>query len=136
MNQKKYEKTNFLMKRIKNNPTMSTKEINIITQLKELHGLRRQYFINKFNNELEKNKAINLKLIDDHIRQLENELRNKKGSRTFTYENKFVELLTLLTQLLTKNNSKKLKDDINQILKELYNSKQITKQVYNTLNRT
>ena len=126
----------FLMKRIKNNPTMSTKEINIITQLKELHGLRRQYFINKFNNELEKNKAINLKLIDDHIRQLENELRNKKGSRTFTYENKFVELLTLLTQLLTKNNSKKLKDDINQILKELYNSKQITKQVYNTLNRT
>ena len=126
----------FLMKRIKNNPTMSTKEINIITQLKELHGLRRQYFINKFNNELEKNKAINLKLIDDHIRQLENELRNKKGSRTFTYENKFVKLLTLLTQLLTKNNSKKLKDDINQILKELYNSKQITKQVYNTLNRT
>ena len=115
---------------------MSTKEINIITQLKELHGLRRQYFINKFNNELEKNKAINLKLIDDHIRQLENELRNKKGSRTFTYENKFVKLLTLLTQLLTKNNSKKLKDDINQILKELYNSKQITKQVYNTLNRT
>ena len=56
---KEYEKIKFLDEKIKNNPTMSTKEINIITQLKELHGLRRQYFINKFNNELEKNKAIN-----------------------------------------------------------------------------
>ena len=54
----------------------------------------------------------------------------------FTYQNKFVKLLTLLMQLLTKNNSKKLKDDINQILKELYNSKQITKQVYNILNKS
>ena len=70
-------------------------------------------------------------------------------------QNKFVKLLTLLTQLLTKNtaepsslersalersalarNSKKFKDDINQILKELYDSKQITKQVYNMLNKS
>ena len=49
------------------------------------------------------------------------EFKNQKGSGTFTYQNKIVTLLTLLTQLLTKNNSKKLKDDINQILKELYN---------------
>ena len=90
---------------------MSTKERNIITRLKELHGLRRQYFVNKLNNELKRNKAINLKLIDHHIRQLENELRNQKGSSTFTYQNKLVKLLTLLTQLLTKNNSKKLKDN-------------------------
>ena len=54
----------------------------------------------------------------------------------FTYQNKFVKLLALLTQLFTKNNSKKLKDDINQILKELNNSKQITKQVYNMLNKS
>ena len=54
----------------------------------------------------------------------------------FAYQNKFVKLLTLLTQLLTKNYSKKLKDDINQILKELYNSKQMTKQVYNILNKS
>ena len=45
-------------------------------------------------------------------------------------------LLALLMQLLTKNNSKKFKDDINQILKELYHSKQITKQVYNILNKS
>ena len=54
----------------------------------------------------------------------------------FTDQNKFVKLLTLLTQLLTKNNFKKVKDDINQKLEELYNSKQITKQVYNILNRS
>ena len=50
-----------------------------------------------------------------------------------------VKLLTLLTQLFAKNtacNSKKLKDDINQMLKELYNSKQITKQAYNMLNKS
>ena len=48
-------------------------------------------------------------------------------------------MLTLLTQLFAKNtahNSKKLKDDINQMLKELYNSKQITKQVYSMLNKS
>ena len=44
--------------------------------------------------------------------------RNQKGSGMFTYQNKFV------------------KDDINQILKELYDSKQITKQVYNILNKS
>ena len=64
---------------------------------------------------------------------MEDEFRKQQGSSVFKYQNKFLKLLTLLTQLLTKNNSKKLKDDINQILKELYNSKQITRQVYNTL---
>ena len=67
---------------------------------------------------------------------MEDDFRKQQGSSVFTYQNKFVKLLTLLTQLLTKNNSKKPKDDINQILKELYNSKQITRQVYNTLNKT
>ena len=61
------------------------------------------------------------------------EFGNQKGSRMFTYQNKFVKLSTLLMQLLTKN---KLKDDINQILKELNNSEQITKQVYNILNKS
>ena len=76
------------------------------------------------------------KKIDDQIHKLEDEIRDQKGSGTFTYQNKFVKLLTLLTQLLTKNNSKKYKGDINQILKELYNSKQVTKQVYNILNKS
>ena len=125
----------YLDKIIKENPKMSNKKIDIINKLKMLS--RRDYFKDKFYNP--KSKKSNLRPLDNQIRKLEDEFRDQKGSRTFTYQNKFVKLLTLLTQLLTKNterNSKKLKDDINQILKELYDSKQITKQVYNILNKS
>ena len=94
--------------------------------------MRTNYFKVRPNDP--KGSKADLKLLDDEIRKLEDEFRNQKGSGTFTYQNKFVKLLVLLTQLLTKNNSKRLKDDINQILQELYNSKQITKQLYNILN--
>ena len=113
---------------------MSNKKLDIINQLKMLYAIRKNYFKIKINDP--KSKTPNLRSLDDQIRKLEDEFRDQKGSGTFTYQNKFVKLLTLLTQLLTKNNSKKLKDDINQILKELYNSKQITKQVYNMLNKS
>ena len=124
----------YLDKIIKENPKMSTKKIDIINQLKLLYTFRKDYFKIKINDP--KSKTPNLRSLDDQIHKLEDEFRDQKGSGTFTYQNKFVKLLTLLTQLLTKNNSKKLKDDINQILKELYNSKQITKQVYNILNKS
>ena len=113
---------------------MSNKKIDIINQLKTLYTIRKNYFEIKINDP--KSKTPNLRSLDDQIPELEDEFRDQKGSGTFTYQNKFVKLLTLLTQLLTKNNSKKLQDDINQILKELYNSKQITKQVYNMLNKS
>ena len=113
---------------------MSAKKIDKINQLKSLYVIRRDYFKVKINDP--KSKAPNLRSLDDQIPKLEDEFINQKGSGTFTYQNKFVKLLTLLTQLLTKNNSKKLKDNINRILKELYNSKQITKQVYNILNKS
>ena len=127
----------YLDKIIKENPKMSNKKIDIINKLKMLYTSRRDYFKDKFYNP--KSKKSNLRSLDDQIRKLEDEFRDQKDSGTFTYQNKFVKLLTLLTQLLTKNterNSKKLKDDINQILKELYDSKQITKQVYNILNKS
>ena len=89
--------------------------------MKTLYTIRKSYFKIKLNDP--KSKTPNLRLLNDQIRELEDEFRDQKCSRTFTYQNKFVKLLILLTQLLTKNNSKKLKDDINQILKELYNSK-------------
>ena len=120
-------------KKIRDNPTMSNKEINIITQLKKLYELREKHYIKKFNNEPEKDKFIDIKSIDNNIYQLENELRDQKGSGVFTYQNDFVKLLNLLAQLLTKNNSKRLKDDISQLLKNLYDNKQITNQVYNNL---
>ena len=124
---------NYFDKIIKENPEMSTKKIDIVNQLKSLYTIRKDYFKVKINDP--KSKIPNLKSLHDQIRDLEDKFRDQKGSGTSTYQNKFVKLLTLLTQLLTKNNSKKLKDDINQILKEFYNSKQITKQVYNILNK-
>ena len=112
---------------------MSAKKIDIKNQLKSLYTMRKIFFKIKINDP--KSKIPNLRSLDDNIRKLEDEFREQKGSGTFTYQNKFVKLLKLLTQLLTKNNSKNLKDDISQILKELYNSKQITNQVYNILNK-
>ena len=121
---------------INENPKMLAKKIDILNQLKSLYTLRKGYFEVKIINP--KTKTPNLRSLEDEIRDLEDEFREQKGSGTFTYQNKFVKLLTLLTQLLanTARNSKKLKDDINQMLKELYNSKQITKQVYNMLNKS
>ena len=133
----------YLDKIIKENPKMSDKEKDIISQLKSLYTIRKDYFKFKIYNP--ESKIPDLRSLDDQIRKLEDEFRDQKGSGTFTSQNKFVKLLTLLTQLLTKNtaepsvlarNSKKFKDDINQILKVLYDSKQITKQVYNTLNKS
>ena len=96
--------------------------------------MRKDFFkIKIYNPESE---PPDLRSLDDQMRKLEDEFRDQKGSGTFTSQNKFVKLITLLTQLLTKNNSKKFKDDINQILQELYDSKQITKQVYNILNKS
>ena len=127
----------YLDKIIKENPKMSAKKVDIINQLKSLYTTRKYFFKIKIYNP--ESKPPNLRLLDDQIRKLEDEFRKQKGSGTFTYQNKFVKLLTLLTQLFAKNtahNSKKLKDDINQMLKELYKSKQITKQVYSMLNKS
>ena len=124
----------YLGKIIKENPKMSIKEIDIINQLKSLYTMRKEYFNVQINNP--ESKTLDLRIVDDQIHKLEDEFRDQKDSGTFTSQNKFVKLLTLLTQLLTKNNSKKFKDNINQILKELYDSKQITKQVYNMLNKS
>ena len=124
----------YLDKIIKVNPKMSAKKINIINQLKSLYTIRKDYFKIKIYNP--ESKPPDLRSLHDQIRGLDNKFRDQKGSGTFTLQNKFVKLLTFLTQLLTKNNSKKLKDDINQILKELYDSKQTTKQVYNILNKS
>ena len=106
---------------------MLAKKIDILNQLKLLYAFRKNYFEFKINNP--KTKTPNLRQLDDEMRKLEDEFREQKDSGTFTYQNKFVKLLTLLTELFAKNtarNLKKLKDDINQMLKELYNSKQIT----------
>ena len=124
----------FLDKKIKKDPAMPI-EKKKVNQLKELYKLRETYFTDKFNNRPENNKNINIKSIDHDISKLLDKLRDQEGEGVFTYQNEFVKLLTLLTQLLTKNNSKKIKDEINRTVKKLYNLKQITKEVYNILNK-
>ena len=47
----------------------------------------------------------------------------------------YVDLPILLSKMYTNNNSKELINDINQLVKNLYDNKQITKQVYNILNK-
>ena len=61
----------------------------------------------------------------------------------FTSQKEFAKLLTFLAQLLTNNtaeptarSSKKLISDIEQLINNLYENKQITKQVYNMLNKS
>ena len=103
----------YLDKIIKENPKLSAKKINIINQLKSLYTTGKDFFKIKIYNP--ESKPPDLRSLDDQIHKLEDKSREQKGSGTFTY-NKFVKLLTLLTQLFSKNtahNSKKLKDDIN-----------------------
>ena len=61
----------------------------------------------------------------------------------FTSQNEFAKLLTFLAQLRTNNmaepaarSSKKLISDIEQLINNLYGNKQITKQIYNILNKS
>ena len=44
-------------------------------------------------------------------------------------------LAILLSKIYTNNSSKELINDIKQLVKNLYNNKQITKQVHNILNK-
>ena len=64
---------------------------------------------------------------------------NKDGLNKFGYKKKLGKGLTisalpiLLSKIYTNNSSKELINDIKQLVKNLYKSKQITKQAYNTL---
>ena len=103
--------------------------------------------MNKVDNNLEANENINNILIEKDIRKLEKRLKelSKKGRGVFTSQIEFSKLLTFLAQLLTNNtaepsalarSSKKLISNIEQLINNLYNNKQITKQVYNMLNKS
>ena len=65
--------------------------------------------MNQKKNKIDRHK------IDDNniIGTLQDKLRDQEASGVFTYQNEFIKSLNLLGQLFTKNNSKKLKDDIN-----------------------
>ena len=85
-----------------------------------MHGLRETYYLNKVNNNSKRNKALNIALLNGDINELEKRLRDQEGSGMFTSQKEFVKLLTFLAQLNAGNNSKKFKNDINQLLSQKY----------------
>ena len=128
--QKASEEVKKFNKLINDNLDMSSEKSEIINRLTELYSLRQIYYLNKVTNNSERNKAINIALLNSDINELEKRLKDQEGSGMFTSQKDFAELLTFLAQLHAGNNSKMLKNDINQLLKTLYKSKQISKLVY------
>ena len=120
---------------INDNPDMSSEKSEIINRLIELYSLRRLYYLNNADNNSKANEKIDHVPIGREISELEKRLRDlpKKGSSVFASQKEFAKLLTFLAQLHAGNNSKKLKNSINQLLKALYNSKQISQLVYENL---
>ena len=135
----KYNKT------INDNLDLSSQKSQIINKLIELHSLIKIYNLNKIDNNLKANESINITSIKSDIIKLEKKLKelSKKGWGVFTSQKEFAKLLTFLAQLLINNtaeptarSSKKLISDIEQLINNLYENKQITKQVYNMLNKS
>ena len=117
-------------KMINNNLDMSCEKSEIINKLIELYSLIQIYYLNKIDNNLKANENIDNISIESDIKKLEKRLRElpKKSRGVFTSQKEFAKLLTFLAKLLTNNSSKKLISDIEQLINNLYDNKQITKQ--------
>ena len=115
---KEIEKLNKL---INDNPDMSSEK----SEITELYNLKNLYYLNKIDNNLEKNKEINYKAINSKITDLRLKLIMHKGKG-------YVNLPILLSKL-NVTNSKELISDIKNLLNNLQDTKQITKQVHNNL---
>ena len=115
---KEIEKLNKL---INDNPDMSSEK----REITEFYNLKNLYYLNKIDNNLEKNKEINYKAINSKITDLRLKLIMHKGKG-------YVNLPILLSKL-NVTNSKELISDIKNLLNNLQDTKQITEQVYNNL---
>ena len=125
-------------KMINDNLDMSSEKSEIINKLIELYSLIQIYYLNKIDNNLKANENIDNTSIESDIKKLEKRFRElpKKSGGVFTSQKEFAKLLTFLALLLSNNSSKKLISDIQQLINNLYDNKQITKQVYNMLNKS
>ena len=94
---KEIEKLN---KMIHYNPDMSSEKRKIINELIELYNLKNVYYLNKIDNNLEKNKEINYNAINSKITDLRLKLLMHKGKE-------YVNLPILLSKL-NVTNSKEL----------------------------
>ena len=79
--------------------------------------------MNQIDNSKANEKIDNVSIFSEIVK-LEKRLRelHQVGSGMFTSQKEFTKLLTFLAQLYPGNNSKKLKNNTNQLLKLLYNS--------------
>ena len=91
-------------------------------------------------NDLKKNENINK--LKNYIKKLRNSIYGKNKEKIKTNEAKsfedqkgkgYVNLPIALSKIYTNNNSKELINNIKQLINDLYDSEQITKQVYNNL---
>ena len=133
--QRASKKVENLNKMINDNLDMSSEKSAIINKLIELNSLIQIYNLNKIDNNFKANEKIDNVSISSEISELEKRLMDlpKKGSGVFTSQKEFAKLLTFLEQLHNGNNSKKLKNNIKQLLKSLYNSKQVSELAYKNL---
>ena len=136
--QKASEEIEKYNKMINDNLDISNEKSEIINKLIELHSLIQIYYLNEIDNNLKANENIDNISIKRDIKKLEKRLRelSKEGRGVFISQKEFAKLLTFLGQFLTNNSSKKLISDIVQLINNLYKNKQITKQVYNMLNKS
>ena len=111
-----------------------------------LHDIKDGY-INNFNREKKYNekfedvesKLANRKKYDKYV-ELKMEYLSNLKKILFTKKSSgkvlnISSLPILLSKIYTKNSSKKLISNIEQLINNLYDNKQITKQVYNILNK-
>ena len=119
--QRASEETEKYNKIINDNLDMPSEKSEIINKLIELYSLKRIYNLNKIDNNLKANENINNISIESDIMKLQKKLRGLpiKGRAE-----------------PTARSSKKLISDIEQLINNLYENKQITKQVYNMLNKS
>ena len=101
------------------------KNINDSEKMKEI--------INNYKQEIQylKNELIK-KRIDSKSKKRIDQVKSFKGQK----EKGHVNLPIALSKTYTNNSSKELISDIEQLINNLYNNKQITKLVYNKLNKS
>ena len=111
---------------------MSGENSEIINKLIELCSLIQIYYLDKKDNNLKENEKIDNISLFREIRKRLREL-HQKVSGMFTSQKELSKLLTFLAQLHAGNNSENIKNNINQLLKSLYNSKRISELVCKNL---
>ena len=94
-------------------------------------------------NDLKENENINK--LKNYIKKIKNSIYGKDKGKIRTeearsFENQkgkgHIDLPILLSKTYTNNSSKELINNIKQIINNLYNNKEITKQIYNILNKS